>query len=202
MKNFIGPQRYSTSIGHTQAREMNFGNPVGTMIGAVDSVYSIKHAHENALAAEEKRQQREEDRQARELERADLMRQREEERRFRDEQTVANRFAREEARFDAMVERNTQREINDFFRQQQENDRRLRRNEEEVARQAFAREREDRLNRPGSTKHTMDSGMKGAISALENLGFDKRTATAAVEAVYVEGMTEEELIRAALKGMK
>lgn len=222
---WLGP-RYSTQSHSSQAHNL----PIGNFGGAVIAVQGAKEAHQKAMEAEAKRQQQVEAQQAREAERTEMLRQREEERmwreldkievnrqkeeaaagmaaykaelaRTRDEIKAWHENERAEIARDTAIERQENRDLAAAFRQQKEDENRLRQNEVEIANQAFAQMREEnRSNRPGSTKPAISQLEKDAISMLENMGYTKQEATSRVASVYQEGMSAQDLFRAALKG--
>ena len=227
MRHDIGPMRYSTQSHSSQIHGFSIGSNISR--GAI-SVMHARDAHEKAMQADEKRQQQELERQAREAERSELVRQREEERMERElDRIEINRQkaeaaegmraykaelakTREEIRAwhaneraeiarDNAIDRQINRDVADAFRQQREEEARMRQNEVDIANQAFAQMREEnRSNRPGSTKPAISQLEKDAISMLENMGYTKQEATSRVASVYQEGMTAQDLFRAALKG--
>lgn len=222
---WLGP-RYSTQSHSSQAHNL----PIGNIGGAVIAVKGAREAHQRAMEAEAKKQQMVEAQQAREAERSEMLRQREEDRmwreldkievnrqkeeaaagmaaykaelaRTRDEIKAWHENERAEIARDAAIERQENRDLAAAFRQQKEDENRLRQNEVDIANQAFAQMREEnRSNRPGSTKPAISQLEKDAISMLENMGYTKQEATSRVASVYQEGMSAQDLFRAALKG--
>lgn len=222
---WLGP-RYSTQSHSSQAHNL----PIGNIGGAVIAVKGAREVHQRAMEAEAKKQQMVEAQQAREAERSEMLRQREEDRmwreldkievnrqkeeaaagmaaykaelaRTRDEIKAWHENERAEIARDAAIERQENRDLAAAFRQQKEDENRLRQNEVDIANQAFAQMREEnRSNRPGSTKPAISQLEKDAISMLENMGYTKQEATSRVASVYQEGMSAQDLFRAALKG--
>lgn len=222
---WLGP-RYSTQSHSSQAHNL----PIGNIGGAVIAVKGAREAHQRAMEAEAKKQQQAEAKQARELERSEMLRQREEDRMWRELDKIEANRQKEEAAAgmaaykaelartreeikawheneraeiarDKAIARQENRDVAAAFRQQKEDENRLRQNEVDIANQAFAQMREEnRSNRPGSTKPAISQLEKDAISMLENMGYTKQEATSRVASVYQEGMSAQDLFRAALKG--
>ena len=229
---WLGP-RYSTQSHSSQAHNL----PIGNFGGAVIAFQGAKEAHQRAMEAEAKKQQRAEAKQAREAERSEMLRQREEDRmwreldkievnrqkeeaaagmaaykaelaRTRDEIKAWHENERAEIARDAAIERQENRDLAAAFRQQKEDENRLLHNEVDIATQAeYFDTQLDKFaisqinsNRPGSTKPAISQLEKDAISMLENMGYTKKEATSRVASVYQEGMSAQDLFRAALKG--
>ena len=122
----------------------------------------------------------------------------------------SNELRRERAEIarDAAIERQENRDLATAFRQQKEDEKRLLQNEVDIANQAeYFDTQLDKFaisqinsNRPGSTKPAISQLEKDAISMLENYGYNKQEAASRVASVYQEGMSEEDLLRAALRG--
>lgn len=116
---------------------------------------------------------------------------------------ILNREAKRDRDIESRIERSINDPIDEYMRDMDAYNRQMRRNEEEIANKAFAQMKENSKTTTSSNtpvKRTMSQMEKDAISMLENLGYDKSTATNRVASTYTEGMSEDELYRTLLRG--
>ena len=121
---------------------------------------------------------------------------------------ILNREAKRDRDIESRISRNDDASINNYMKQMDSYKKRMSLNEDEIATQAeYFDTQLDKFaisqinsNRPGSTKPAISQLEKDAISMLENYGYNKQEAASRVASVYQEGMSEEDLLRAALRG--
>lgn len=185
-----------------------------------------RRAKDDAIREERNRRAYEEwdrmDATQREMDFDDQFRSMEEEQRI---SSILTREANRDRDIDARIARNDNASINAYMNQMDSYNKRMRRNENDIANYAdyfdsqldmfatslinseaaenkYFDEQLDRfaLSQIKNSKSGLSITEKNAISALENFGYTKKEAASRVSSMYTTGMSEEDLIRAALRG--